>query len=99
MASAVRLHLDDHSKFGSGTRHFVAIQGRKWVRLVELATGESGRITVDEFLGAVRGFDDRKTHKELLDHKRVARRLRRNAKTYGNDKSTAVKEALEALKA
>lgn len=96
-ASTCSLYLD-HEKFGCGTRDFVVMHGRKWVRIVELATGESAKISTEEFLGAVRG-PKHSRHARELRTARATRRLRKNAKLYGNDGSPHVKRALKALRA
>lgn len=82
----------DHDKFGCGWRDYVAMPGRKWVRLVLVATGESARIPISEYERAKRGS-------KPWPRSSVARRLRRNAKTFGNDKAAAVKDALAGLRA
>lgn len=95
-AQCLELWLD-HEQFGCGTRDFVALLGRKWVRVVEVATGESAKISMTEFLAAVRG-PSRKRNPRELKPARVAKRLRRNAKTYGNEATASVKRALAALR-
>jgi hypothetical protein len=97
MAAPYSLYLD-HEKFGCGARDYVAMQGRKWVRVVELATGNSAKISTAEFLSAVRGPKHHR-HAAELRTARVCRRLRKNAKVYGNDQSPHVKAALKALRA
>lgn len=97
IAAAYSLYLD-HEKFGCGIRDYVAMPGRKWVRVIELATGESAQISQADFLGAVRGFRNRR-HATELKTARVARRLRRNAKTFGNAASPHIKAALRLLRA
>lgn len=87
----------DNEKFGSGQRDFIATLGRKWVRVVELATGESAKIGMKDFLAAVRGPSPTRNLRELKPA-RVAKRLRRNAATFGNLDTAAVKDALKALR-
>lgn len=85
----------DNEKFGTGRRDFIAMLGRKWVRVVELATGESAKIGMKDFLAAVRGPSPTRNLRELKPG-RVAKRLRLNAATFGNLDTAAVKDALKA---
>lgn len=88
-AQIVQLYLD-HERFGCGWRNYVAIEGRKWVRVVLIATGESARISIADYRKAY-------VATKPWSAASIRKRLRRNARTYGNDKSPAVKEALALL--
>jgi hypothetical protein len=91
-ANVVCLYLDS-AKFGCGWRDYVAVIGRKWVRLVLVATGESGKITITEYNAAMAS-----NRPGAYKPKYVAKRLRKNAKRFGNNESAAVKEALSCLR-
>ena len=87
----------DHVKFGCGWRHYVAVPGRKWVYLTLIATGEHTKIAMAEFEKAKRVTLSAKLRVNSANPAKVAKRLRRNAKTYGIE-SAAVKDALKALR-
>ena len=82
----------DHPKVGCGWRRWVAIERRKWVSLVLVSTGEHIRMSRGEFTQMKR------KHVCPIKPSRTLRRLRQNAKTFGNE-SAAVKEAIAALRA
>lgn len=86
----------DNERFGCGWRLYIALVGRKWVRLVEVATGVSGRISKVEYDAALRATERRAP--TLLRANRIAKRLRASSKTYGHDKENSVREALAGLR-
>ena len=91
MIATVRLWLD-HPQVGCGWRYYaVARMGRKWVRLVALASGESFAISRADYERA-------RPQPAAFTARKTAQRLRRNAKVYGCDGSTSVKAALENLR-
>lgn len=92
MIAVVRLWLD-HPQVGCGWRQYVVAQlGRKWVRLVVLATGQSIRIARSAYDGA------KPQPIPKVSARRTASRLRRNAQTHGYEKSASVKAALAVLR-
>lgn len=80
----------DTERFGCGRRQFIATRGRKWVHVVLISTGETGKLTFDDYARA-------KQPGPAINPTRARKRLRRNAATFGTE-TIAVKEALEALK-
>lgn len=94
MTNALPLSLNlDRPPLPTGWRDYVVMPGRKWALVVLLATGESARITMEELEAAMTNPRDL-----AASRRRLAKRLRANAVMYGNDKSTAVKRALVALR-
>lgn len=91
-AGLTRLYLD-HQQFGCGYRDYVALPGRIWVRLVLIATGESTRIGMAEYRAALA------TARTISrgERSRAARRLRKNARTFGHH-GAVVTDALTALR-
>jgi hypothetical protein len=88
-AEVVWLWLD-HAKFGCGRRQFAATRGRKWVHLILIGTGEHATISIAD-------FERGKVTTQPINTDKARRRLRRNAKEFGNE-TNFVKDALDALR-
>lgn len=84
---ALSLYLDDNPGW---RRYLVLTEGRLWVNLISLEDAASYRILRNS--GEYCGIEER------LQPRRMSKRLRAVAKTYGRQDSAAVKRALELLK-
>ncbi len=82
----------DHEKFGCGWRDYIALEGRKRARLIMLSTGESAKLSMEKYMRAL------KYARPVARQTQAARRLRREAKLYGNSKSAAFIEPMAALR-
>src|SRR4051794_2095291 len=76
----------DTKTFGCGTRDFVVMQGHKFAHLILLATGEHEEMFLNEFRTLKFSVPD-----HLLDFKRQANRLERNAKEFKNETANVAK--------
>lgn len=87
---AISLYLD-HPKVGCGWRSYLVLkEGRKWATLLCTETAEDLRLPLAD-LKAGRPL--------VIKPSRCARRLRETARTYGLEKTAAVRDALRLLKA